>query len=144
MKFRGRTRDEPEIILIPLIDILLMLLIFFMLSTTFDNTADLKVQLPEASAAKSEKEPDRLEVVIDAKGQFFLNHQQVISADVDRLVKAIRREVGDRKDMPAVIRADATASYQSVVTVLDALGQAGLTKISLPTAQAQPKPNSEQ
>jgi len=139
MNFRGRHRDEPEIILIPLIDILLMLLIFFMLSTTFDNTADLKVQLPEATAEKSEKEPESLEIAIDAQGKYFINHQQIINAELDTLVKAIKKEVGDRQELPVVIRADANATYQSVVTVLDAVGQVGLTKISLPTIQAQPK-----
>lgn len=136
MNLRRHRREEPEIILIPFIDVLLMLLIFFMLATTFQREATLKVDLPKAVSGQQSNEEEPLALIVNAEGRYFINGQEVVNPRVETLVRALKTLVANRKDPHLEIRAAALASHQSVVTAMDAAGQAGITRLSIATLQA--------
>jgi biopolymer transport protein ExbD len=132
VNLRPRVRHEPEIMLIPLIDILLMLLIFFMLATTFKHTADISINLPEASQQKlPETESKTLDVTIDADGNFYVNREQVVNREVNTVKRALEKVSAGNKEMVVVISADAKTPTQSVVTAMDAARQIGLVHITI-------------
>lgn len=130
---RGKGRDEPEINLIPMIDVLLVILIFLMVTTTFSQIAELQINLPSADAEKQEQKPDEIVVAVDATGRYVINRVPLASPDVDALSLAMRRAAGDRTDPVVVINADAQASHQSVVNVMEAARLAGYSRISFAT-----------
>ena len=135
MNFRARRREEPEIILIPLIDILLMLLIFFIATTSFDKSAELGVELPKAVSKLAEQKPDVIEVAIDVEGRYYINKQQLANSSLDTVKKALATIMAGDKNRPLIISADAKATHQSVVTVMDAARQLGLVRLSIATTQ---------
>ena len=139
MNLRPTRREEPEIVLIPLIDVLLMLLVFFMLATTFERQTALKVDLPKASTGAQAQTEEPLVLVISADGRYFINHQEVVNPNVATLVRALRLVTAGRKDPHLEIQAAAQATHQSVVTAMDAAGQAGITRLSIAVLQ----PNSD-
>jgi len=136
VNLRRHRREEPEIILIPFIDVLLMLLIFFMLATTFQREATLKVDLPKAISGQQTTEEEPLALTVNAEGRYFIDGQEVVNPRVETLVRALKNLVAGRKDPHLEIRAAALASHQSVVTAMDAAGQAGITRLSIATLQA--------
>ena len=118
--------------LIPLIDILLMLLIFFMLATTFKHTADISINLPEASQQDlPETEAKTLDITIDADGKFYVNREEVVNREVDTVKRALEKVSGGDKEMIVVISADAKTPTQAVVTAMDAARQTGLVHITI-------------
>jgi biopolymer transport protein ExbD len=129
--------DSPEVNLTPLIDVVFILLIFFMVSTTFQRESEIKVELPEATAAPVQEKEDVLEIVIDVQGHYFINEQQVVNVELETLKKAIRKFMGDRAGIPVVIRADRHTPYESVVRAMDATAQLGLVEMSLATSQPE-------
>jgi biopolymer transport protein ExbD len=132
VNLRPRLRNEPEIMLIPLIDILLMLLIFFMLATTFKHTADISINLPEASQQKlPDQDAKTLDVTIDEDGNFYVERQEVVNRDVDTLKRALEKVSGGNKDATVVISADAKTPTQAVVSAMDAARQTGLVHITI-------------
>lgn len=138
MNFRpDRKEDNVEINLTPLIDVVFLLLIFFMVSTTFDRHAKLKVQLPEASAKMEQKQEDPIVLSIDANGKYYINDRQVVNTQLDTLKKALLKSVGDKKDVALVLRADAKTPHQSVVRAMDAASQLGLTRLSIATLESK-------
>ncbi len=137
MKLRPERREDPEVNLTPLIDVVFLLLIFFMISTTFQREAELQVELPEASAEPTQRPERVLEITVNAQGEYFVNDQQVVNNRPETLKRAIRQVIGDERDLPVVVRADGQASHQSVVTVMDVVQQLGLNRLSLATTQAQ-------
>ncbi len=141
MRIRSsRRREEPEVNLTALIDVVFLLLIFFMVSTTFDREAQLKVDLPEASAEPTEAPKEILEVTVNERGEYFIGDQQVVNTEPGTLRKAMRQALGDRRDLPLLIRADGQAPHQSVVTVMDVARQLGIEQLSLATVQHREKP----
>ena len=118
-------------------DIIFLLLIFFMVSTTFDRHAKLKVQLPEASAKMEQKQEEPIVLSIDANGKYYINDRQVVNTQLDTLKKALRKSVGDKKDVALVLRADAKTPHQSVVRAMDAASQLGLTRLSIATLESK-------
>jgi len=132
MNLQPRRRQQPEINLTPLIDVVFLLLIFFMVSTTFRKEADLQIQLPEA-AQKPVPLEHRLEVSVDAAGRYAVNGQVVIGDDVSSLKQAMQQAVAEVDDLPLMIRADAQASHQSVVKIMDIAGQLGLKRLGIAT-----------
>ena len=133
-----RTDERVDINLTPLIDVVFLLLIFFMVSTTFDRHANLKVELPEASAKKKQQQQQEpLVLSIDANGNYFINDRQVINTQLDTLKSALQKSVGDRKDVSLVLRADARTPHQSVVRAMDAASQLGLTRLSIATIESK-------
>lgn len=136
MNVRPGRREEPEIILIPLIDILLMLLIFFMLATTFRHAAEIAINLPEAAPRKvPEIESKSLDVAIDRQGRFFIDRQAVVNSDLETVKSAMRQAAGARKELVVMISADAHTPHHLVIKAMDAAQQLGLFKISIATQQ---------
>ena len=129
----GKVPDEPEINLVSLIDVVFCLIIFLVVTTTFDHRSALKVTLPEASAVAEPQTTDPLTLLVCADGRFFVGGSEVLKTDVHSLKEAIARVAGDDRDRPVVLRADARAAHQSVVTAMDALGQLGFTRLSIAT-----------
>ena len=137
MNLRQAGGDEPEVNLTPLIDVVFILLIFFMVSTTFQKESEIKIELPEASADAVKEEKDVLELVIDAEGRYFIDQQQVVNTELETLKKAIGKFLGERTGIPVVIRADRRTPYESVVRAMDATSQLGLVQMSLATSQPE-------
>lgn len=135
----GRIPDEPEINLVSLIDVVFCLIIFLVVTTTFDQRSALKLVLPQ-SQANTEIEPgEPLTVLVDADGRFFIGSSEVLKRDSASLKEAIARVAGSDLDRPVVVRGDARAPYQSMITAMDALGQLGFKKVSLATTpEAKP------
>ncbi|MEN6585605.1 MAG: biopolymer transporter ExbD [Sulfuricella sp.] len=130
---RGRSKEEPEINLIPMIDVLLVILIFMMVTTTFSQIAELQINLPSADAEKQLQKPSEIVVGIDASGHYVINRAQIVHPDVDALSTALRRAAGDQTDPVIVINADAQATHQSVINVMEASRMAGYSRISFAT-----------
>ncbi len=135
MNFRRHKLEEPEINLIPFIDVLLVILIFLMLSTTYSRFTELQLALPVANAEQLKDRPDDIVVSIAADGTARLNQQPVDGRSVEILTAALAAAAGKRKDTMVVISADALAAHQSVINVLDAARRAGLAKLTF-AAQA--------
>lgn len=135
---RGRFREEPEINLIPMIDVLLVILIFLMITTTYSRYAELKINLPQAEGEKSRVIPNTLEVGIDAQGHYLINRAVVAFADVSAFAQAMKQAAGDQPDPIVVISADAQATHQSVINVMSAARLVGFTHITF-TIETQPK-----
>ena len=135
MKFNSTSAvEEVNINLTPLIDVVFLLLIFFMVSTTFDTTSQLKITLPEASQNKTTNAKAPLNLMIDAKGQFFLNARELSSQNAQALSFALQR-VLDGSDRPIVIQSDAASPVQSLVTAMDVVARIGLTQVSIATTR---------
>ena len=134
MKFqRGRRHEEPEINLIPMIDVLLVIIIFLMLSTTYSKFSGLEINLPTADANSQAEQPNEVSVAITASGQVLVDKVPLIAADVKAISEALRRAAGDRTDPVIVINADAKATHQSVVDIMQAAQTAGYPHISFAT-----------
>jgi biopolymer transport protein ExbD len=138
MNLRPDRRDERvDVNLTPLIDVVFLLLIFFMVSTTFDRHANLKVELPEASAKKEQQVDEPVVLSIDAKGNYFINDRQLVNTTLETLKTALQKTVADKKDVSLVLRADANTPHQAVVRAMDAASQLGLTRLSIATIESK-------
>ncbi len=136
MQFRHQsTEDETTVNLTPLIDVVFLLLIFFMVSTTFDTTSELKIMLPEASASKSQENSEKLTVLSDPRGFFYLNGRRLKNKKAELLLLELHRVVGSNKELPVVIQSDASSPVQSMVTAMDVVGRMGLTHLSIATTK---------
>jgi biopolymer transport protein ExbD len=133
MNFRPRKSDEPEINLIPFIDVLLVILIFLMLSTTYNKYTELKINLPSADAEAPKNYPKELIVGVTSAGNYTLNKQALASREVNTLAGELATAAGGSKDVMVIVSADAQASHQSVVNVMDAARRAGLTQLTFAT-----------
>lgn len=136
MNLRGtRRREEPEINLTSLIDVVLLLVVFFMLSTTFNRPAEITLDLPKSASGVPPRAKQTVEILIDAQGGYHVNNQRVINTHIDTLKEAIRRVAGEAADptAPFVITADAKSPHQAVVTAMDAAGQLGYVHLSIAT-----------
>ena len=130
---RGRSREEPEINLIPMIDVLLVIIIFLMLTTTYAKFSGLEINLPTADAAKQQEQPNEVNVAVTPTGQILVNKVPLASPDVNGIADALRRAAGSQKEPVIVINADAKATHQSVVDVMQAAQTAGYPHISFAT-----------
>ena len=130
---RGRGSDEPEINLIPLIDVLLVIIIFLMLTTTYAKFSGLEINLPTADASKQAEQSNEVSVAVTATGQVLVNKAPLAATDVASISEALRRAAGDAKDPVIVINADAKATHQSVVDIMQAAQSAGYPHISFAT-----------
>ncbi len=135
MKFNSTSPvEEVNINLTPLIDVVFLLLIFFMVSTTFDTTSQLKINLPEASQNEIKKEAQPLNLMIDARGRFFLNSRE-ISGQKSEALKAALEQVLNGAKRPIVIQSDAETPVQSLVTAMDVVARLGLSRVSIATTR---------
>ncbi len=134
MKLQNRIKEEPNIDLTSLIDVVFLLLLFFMVSTTFDTQAVLKVDLPDASTVDAPTDlPKGLELVIDADGRMFLNDRQLLDSEERTIKAAFKEAVGDDRDLPLILRADRETPHHFVVTVMDVAAQLGFSNLSIAT-----------
>jgi biopolymer transport protein ExbD len=134
MNLRKPRRDDPEINLIPLIDILFFLLLFFMLSSTFDRAAELKIDLPKSSAQPTAPAPqNNIDVLIDSAGNYSVNGRRLANNQIETLIKALQLAIGNRDHPPLTISADGRTPHQAVVTAMDAARQVGLVHLSIAT-----------
>ena len=128
-----RSRDDPEINFIPLIDVLLVILIFLMVTTTYQRVAELQITLPEASADPMQQRPKEINVGVDAQGRYVIDRNVFTFTTVNAMADLLKRVAGDAKDPVVIINADAQATHQSVVHVMEAARQAGLLHITFAT-----------
>ena len=135
MNFRDTRKEDPEINLIPLIDVLLVIIIFLTLTTTYSKFAELQIQLPTAEAEKQLERPNEINVVVSASGQYMVNRRPVVFRDVPSLAQELRRDGAAMKDPVIVINADNNASHQSVIRVMDAARQAGYGQVAFAVEQ---------
>lgn len=140
MNFSQHVPDEVEVNLTPLIDVVFLLLIFFMLTTTFDRNAKIKIELPKTQSAVAVVEKGTMELLIDGKGTYYVDGQEVLNNKPETLFQAMSLALDSKgANPPLVISADANANYQAVVTAMDIAGRLGLTNFSMATAQAPRK-----
>jgi len=130
---RNFHRDEPEINFIPLIDVLLVILIFLMITTTYQRVAELSITLPEADADQAKQRPREVNVGIDAQGRYVIDRVVFNFTTVGAFAEMLRKSAGDAKDPVVIINADANATHQSVIHVMEASRAAGLTHITFAT-----------
>ena len=140
MKFRRKPRENVEIGLAPLIDVVFILLLFFVVTTTFTRETQLKIDLPEADSATpvEETELKQLEVMIAADGSYSLNGQSLVKSDLATLSSALQKESAGDSSLPLVISADARTPHQAVITAMDAAGKLGFSRLRITTVEPQP------
>jgi biopolymer transport protein ExbD len=132
-----RRSDDFEINVVSLIDVLLTLLMFFVLTTTFVQHSSLKVELPQASAEDRDMQPPAITIMVDRDGHFYVGSDEVAGEGVGPLKDAIARVAGDDRNQTVTIRADAMTAHQNVVIAMDALGQLGFSHLSIATTPTQ-------
>ncbi|MEE4278198.1 MAG: biopolymer transporter ExbD [Halieaceae bacterium] len=135
MKFRRQAREELSVNLTPLIDVVFLLLIFFMVSTTFTRETQLSVDLPEATGLARDEVPRQIEILIDETGQYRVNGQALVDSRMRTLQAAVYEVSEGDTTLPLVISADAQAAHQYVVRAMDAAGQMGFTRLSIASVQ---------
>lgn len=134
MNLRPKRRDDNLLVdITPLIDVVFILLLFFMVASTFDKQAKLKIDLPEASAQTQVQETRSVIISIDARGNYHINDRQLVNSQKETLKLALQKTVGDNRDVPLVLRADARTPHQAVVNAMDVAAQLGLTRLSIAT-----------
>ena len=139
MNFRARSREEPEINLIPFIDVLLVILIFLMLTTTYSKFTELQVRLPLADADLQRDRPKEIIVAVGRAGNYSVNKQPLAERSVEALSAAMREAAKGGKDTVVIISADASAAHQAVITVLESARAAGLNQLTF-AAQSTSRP----
>ncbi|MEQ8313911.1 MAG: biopolymer transporter ExbD [Gammaproteobacteria bacterium] len=133
MKFRRKAQDELSVNITPLIDVVFLLLIFFMVTTTFNRETRLLVNLPEANAEAAQGIPDQIEIVVGREGSYSINGRALVDNRIETLMRGLELESGGDLGLPILLVADAEASHQSVVTAMDAIGQSGFTRMNIAT-----------
>ena len=130
---RGRNREDPEINLIPMIDVLLVILIFLMVTTTYAKFTELKINLPQATGEQSHDQPTVINVAVDSVGHYLVNDTPAAYKDPDAFAQVLKTAVADRKDPIIAISADASATHQSVVNIMEAARRAGIAHVTFTT-----------
>ncbi|MDX9842297.1 MAG: biopolymer transporter ExbD [Aquabacterium sp.] len=130
---RRRPPEDPEINLIPFIDVLLVILIFLMLTTTYSKISELKINLPTANAQASKSRPAEIVVLVAADGRYMVNQRMLAGRGIETLAASLAQAAGNAKDTVIIINADAQASHQSVINVMDAARRVGLTQLTFAT-----------
>ena len=141
MNLRPHKQQPPDLNITPLIDVVFLLLIFFMVSTTFERESQIQIELPRASGEEfPEVPPKYLDIVVDREGTFYVNQQEVVNTEVETLKRAITKAAMDQQDLPVIITADALTPHQAVITVMDAASQLGYLRITFAARQPEPVP----
>lgn len=134
MRFRPSREDDPELNLVPLIDVMLMTLIFLVVTTSFSKEAQLRIRLPEASV-EVKTDPGGLRIVVDAKGRYFIDDKQLLNASPEVLRNAMSRAAAGDKNPVVIIHADAKTPHEAVIRVMDAARRLGFTQLTFATQQ---------
>ena len=142
MKFRRKSRENVEINLASLIDVVFILLLFFVVTTTFTRETQLKVDLPEAATGTPPEQTElkQLEILIAADGSYSLNAKQLLKSDLPSLMAALQKESEGDNSLPLIISADAKTQHQAVITAMDAAGKLGFAHLRMTTIEAQAAP----
>ncbi|MEH6910046.1 MAG: biopolymer transporter ExbD [Oceanicoccus sp.] len=135
MQFKRQKDGEVSVNLTPLIDVVFLLLIFFMVSTTFTKETHLSLDLPEATGEEKTDQPKQIEILIDAGGQYVINGRSLVSTKIETVMKALETVANGDTTRPLIITADASTPHQAVVTAMDAAGQMGFAHLSLTTTK---------
>jgi biopolymer transport protein ExbD len=135
MEFRRQSGNEVSLNLTPLIDVVFLLLIFFMVSTTFTKETHITLDLPEASGKKLDEQAKQIEIIISADGRYAINGRSLVNNQIEIIMKALEEESDGDYTLPMIITADANTSHQAVVTAMDAAGRMGFSKLSLTTQE---------
>lgn len=133
MRLLSPRRDEPDVNLTALIDVVFLLLIFFMVSTTFERETEISIELPEASGQPMQTEKQVVEISIDEKGRYFVNRQEVINTQTDTLKRAIQEAAGSQEKPQVILSADRNTPHQAVITAMDAARQLGFVNLTFAT-----------
>lgn len=133
MNLRPTPREPVDINLTPLIDVVFLLLIFFMVSTTFNRDSELSIELPAASAEAQAREPQSIEVAIDAQGRFYINGRELLNTQSKTLRRALAEAAGDNEAPPVIISADAKTPHQAVIRIMDAARELGFVRLTFAT-----------
>ena len=136
MNLSSSQKETLDVNITPLIDVVFLLLIFFMVSTTFERESEIEIMLPQASADAKVTDDFSLQVTVDAEGTFYVNGKRVINTKLATLMKAMQEVAGDRKDPPIILSADAQTPHQSVVTVMDAAARLGFVHLNFATTRS--------
>jgi len=144
LKFKRAIREELAINMTPLIDVVFLLLIFFMVTTTFSRETRLLVNLPEANAEVAESDLGQIEILVARDGSFSINGRGLVNASIETLVQGLELESGGDHSLPILLIADAEATHQSVVTAMDGIGQSGFTRLNIATQRLQQSEQLEQ
>jgi biopolymer transport protein ExbD len=137
LKFKRSKREELAINMTPLIDVVFLLLIFFMVTTTFSRETRLLVNLPEANAEAAQSNPSQIEILVSRDGSYSINGRALVNSRIETLVQGLEIESGGDRSLPILLIADAEATHQSVVTAMDGIGQSGFTRMSIATQRPQ-------
>jgi len=140
MNLRSQRREDVDLNITPLIDVVFLLLIFFMVSTTFERESEISLTLPEASEEFVDSKPDTVSIAIDNKGRIYVNKEPLLNEQLSTIREALRNELHDLEDPSIIISADAQATHQLVVRVMDAARQLDLVKITFATQEIE-EPN---
>ena len=132
---RGRLREEPEINLIPMIDVLLVILIFMMVTTTYSKFSELQINLPQASGEELKLQAGQIEVAVDASQHYAINNVTTPFRNIEGLAQAMVKAAGSKTDPTVIINADAKATHQSVINIMEAARLAGYGSITFTTSQ---------
>ena len=135
MNFRSKRRDEVNLDITPLIDVVFLLLIFFMVSTTFEHNSEINITLPSSSKEVTEAKPDAVNVGLDSQGNVYINDKALVNAQLETIKTALSDALVGLNEPPVIISADSNATHQSVVRVMDAARQLGLVKITFATQE---------
>jgi len=139
VKLSPRNSEEPDVNLTPMIDVVFLLLLFFMVSTSFIRESSLKVDLPEATGQALVEQEQAIDIVINSDGQFVVNTITLDSPSNEQLAAVLKKAVGENTDPHIIISADANAEYQNIVTAMDTAQQLGYTRLTLATRQTTSK-----
>ena len=134
---RGRYKEEPEINLVPLIDVMMVILIFLMITTTYNKYTELQINLPSAQAERQPERPNEITVLVNAQGQYVVNKSAVPFRTVEQLAEELRKAGAGQKEPVVVITADAAATHQSVIRVMEGARLAGLAQITFTTQSSK-------
>jgi len=139
MNLRPRRSEPPRVDITPLIDVVFLMLIFFMVSTTFDKQTQLKVDLPKSTSTElAEQQQDKIDITIDAQGQFYVNERELVKHDAVTLRRTMEKIADGRADLPVIVSGDRNAPLQSMMTVLDVSAQLGMSRLSFVARQSEP------
>jgi biopolymer transport protein ExbD len=133
VQFRRQAGSEISVDITPLIDVVFLLLIFFMVSTTFTKETHISLNLPESSGEQRPEQARQIEIIIDAGGQYVINGRSLVSSKIETIKAALEEVSAGDNSIPMVITADATTPHQAVITAMDAAGQMGFSQLSLTT-----------
>lgn len=135
MNISPKQKEALDVNITPLIDVVFLLLIFFMVSTTFERESEIEIMLPQASADAKVSDDFVMQVVVDVEGTYYINNKRVINTKLTTLMKAMQEVAGDRKDPPIILSADAKTPHQSVITVMDAAARLGFVRLNFSTTR---------